>query len=73
MKKEQNIENSTKQALTIPFVRQRIKIVDRLKMDEDLFNKLADEYAEYLYKNIDISNINYLWVGGKYWQLKYVA
>jgi len=70
-----NKKNNEEEKLTIAIVRQRIKLINGLSMSEDLFNKIADEFAEDLFKTMG-ENLNKLQVfapmNGKYWQLQYV-
>jgi hypothetical protein len=70
------LSDTSDKKLTITIIRQRIKLINGLSMSEDLFNQIADEFAEDLFKTMG-ENLNKLQVfapmNGKYWQLQYVA
>jgi hypothetical protein len=78
--KDKNTEQhpaDTAKPLDLGGVRQRIKLIDGINMSDDLFNELADEFAENLVNDMGMELLGklkiYVPMRGKYWQLQYVA
>ena len=75
MKNESEKLAETK-ALNIADVRRCICLIDGLHMDERLFNRLADDFAEHLFNAYGadmLKNIALISHVPQFWQLKYCA
>ena len=71
-----NTDKTKAEKLTQDAVRQRIFLLERIEMSDEIFNKKADEFAEFMINCFGFEIINKLSffapMVGDFWQFKYV-
>ena len=71
-----NTDKTKTEKLKQDFVRQRIFLLEGIKMSDELFNKKADEFAEFMVNYFGFEIINKLSFFaptiGDFWQFKYI-